>query len=653
MQLALRPQFALRRARMLPLLGNTRLAWCAPIGFILTTIPAATGCGPERDCVASATCAPSLADANSDAALGDRDAPFDDAADASDARDVSANDRDAPSDANGAIDTNDVNDRRDSGMRDAADSSFVDRADPRDREGIDVVDDASNGSADVADGDGSFCMLDAGQSPAENPCLINERYGVFVSPTGSDATGAGTRSAPFRTIARALHAAKIETMRVFACDEGTGYPDAVALDATLDGVAMYGGFECSGWTYSTDRRARIQPATGTPLTIVGITSGILIDGFELRAADASTGANSVAVAVTSSAQIVLRRTKMIAGKGGAGASGIDGAAGMDGEPAGPLQRGLPAIYSLAPSQPGGIGAVSACGSKGGSGGGYDSTGSTWMTGFSGEPMTDVTPPNTSNGADDPISSIAGHRGSDGDPGRVGTPNSKQGTFKENGYSVPAPGGEGEDGHVAQGGGGGISVICDEVPSYLCSTGGAGGLGGCGGKKGTGGAAGGASLALFSWKSGVTLDQCELISSNGGAGGRGGNGGTGGKGNAGALGGDGLSDSDAGVSFPSSGSGGPGGNGGAGAPGAGGNGGPSYGIVYAGGRPSQIGGTTVLRGEGGVKGLGGNFPSSSAPDAGTPTPDAGGIDAGGADGGAPGPRAPDGLPGDAAYEFAVP
>jgi hypothetical protein len=157
------------------------------------------------------------------------------------------------------------------------------------------------------------------------------------------------------------------------------------------------------------------------------------------------------------------------------------------------------------------------------------------------------------------------------------------------------------------------------------------MGGCGGSPGKGGASAGASVALLTWMSTVTLDHCELVSASGGAGGKGGNGGKGGEGKAGGPGGAGYGD-DAGISPDAGpvlgkgghgGNGGPGGNGGSG---AGGNGGPSYALVYKGTAPTRLNGTSLAHGGAGAKGVGGSIDDI---------------------------RAPDGMPGTAGEEFAVP
>ncbi|HMJ52737.1 MAG TPA: hypothetical protein VK540_11695, partial [Polyangiaceae bacterium] len=127
------------------------------------------------------------------------------------------------------------------------------------------------------------CDPGTSKSPVESSCLISEKYGVFVSPQGSDTTGVGTRSAPYKTLAKALQGAKGNVMRVYACDDGAGYTDALTIDATFDGMSLYGGFECAGWTYPTMRRARVHPATGVALMIKGLTVGVTVEDFEFDA----------------------------------------------------------------------------------------------------------------------------------------------------------------------------------------------------------------------------------------------------------------------------------------------------------------------------------------------------------------------------------
>ena len=170
------------------------------------------------------------------------------------------------------------------------------------------------GITDVA-GEPDACDPGTSKSPVESTCLISEKYGVFVSPQGSDTTGIGTRAAPYKTLAKGLQSAKGNVMRVYACDEGTGYLDGLTIDATLDGTSLYGGFECTGWTYATTRRARVHPATGVALVVKGLTTGVTVEDFEFNAADAAVGASSIGAIVDTALNVVLRGVKVTAGKG--------------------------------------------------------------------------------------------------------------------------------------------------------------------------------------------------------------------------------------------------------------------------------------------------------------------------------------------------
>src|SRR5207253_2357601 len=90
-------------------------------------------------------------------------------------------------------------------------------ADARDADGrADVIfpddtrRDMANPDAPIVDAPSEPDACDPGtsKSPTESTCLISEKYGIFVSPQGSDSTGVGTRAAPFKTATKALQAAK-------------------------------------------------------------------------------------------------------------------------------------------------------------------------------------------------------------------------------------------------------------------------------------------------------------------------------------------------------------------------------------------------------------------------------------------------------------
>jgi hypothetical protein len=562
------------------------------VPFALLTIALAPGCAPDDpSCIVTPTCPlPGEADASSggqrDAGLEDGAAPIDAArSHAPDARSADAPSPDLiPSDAGpGDVKIRDLSapDGHDAGAA-PADSAAIDTR---------IV----------------ACAQDAGRSPYDNPCLVQERYGVFVSPAGSDSTGAGTRTAPFRTLNRALHAAKADTGRVYACDDGSGYVNGVALDPTFDGVELFGGFDCGTWTLTGLGRTQIRTTSGPALVARGLVFGVTFERFDFASGDAATGASSIAVLLDAAANVVLRKARIVAGRGGMGQAGTSGEVGADGNVAGRDQDGAPAECAVPHMEhAGGAWAqASVCGSRGGTGLASDAIPD--QQAESGIPMTGVTPPNQFNGGGGFLDTPAG-AGAPGNPGDVGAPSMATGTFTASGYT-PAPfANGGTDGHTGQGGGGGMKGV--NFWSCNVATGGAGGMGGCGGKGGLGGGGGAASVGVLSWSSSVLFDQCEIVSAAAGTGGSGGDGGKGGLGMPGGRGGARWA-TDVNVLATAGEAGGKGGNGGDGGSGAGGNGGPSYALVHKGPRPATTS-TTLSAGAPGAGGVGGYVGGVKAP-----------------------------------------
>jgi hypothetical protein len=640
------------------------------VGLVALFSPLVQGCGDNATCAQTATCSPwdmgnggSVTDVTPDTrsdggAVGDSnteagpdlidggsfagDSARDDRSTSDGAGDGN-NDGATRSDSRAETDAGGDNDGtlQDAGTADRSDPvPTTDAADVADAPSRDTLVDAIVDAPIDIPPDVPVCDASPGRSPLDEPCLVNEAYGVFVAPAGSDITGNGTRAAPFKTIGRGMGASK-RGPRVFVCDDGSGYRDPIVADRSTDGLGVYGGFDCATWVSSANARTRVLPKDGPAITVSGLTVGITIENFDLRTWDATAGASSIAAIIDTSVGVVFRRSLIVAGKGGAGSDGRDGTAGGNGSSVGVDQSGhapfCPASLVAMPgeipnTQPGGVPVDSSCGATGGNGG----VGSITLLdprsnpGENGQPTSGVSPANRANAGITCWSDTAtpgvtdGSRGADGISGVPGASAPNGGIFSATGYSPPAPGGDGTAGRPAQGGGGGVG--CPASRLCLGPSGGAGGAGGCGGQYGTGGGPGGASIGLLSWRSSVVLDKCEIISANGGTGGRGGHGGAGGKGAAGGKGNVGYDGSDP------SGAGGLGGDGGSGAAGAGGNGGPTYGIVFAGQRPTQVSATTVTRGSGGPGGAGGTTPASPI---------------------SVSSRAADGALGDASYELALP
>ena len=456
-------------------------------------------------------------------------------------------------------------------------------------------------AGDAADGfdgfDGYAC--DPSQPPHDQPCVIDERYGLFVAPAasgGSDATGDGTRAKPYASIGHALGNLGAKS-RVYVCDA------AYAESVTLRGPAsLFGGLECpagdAGWGY-LGSGAQVTAPLNTVALRVEVDSGP-VDVEDLRFVasnasgqdDAGNGASSIAAIVNGSLNVTFRRCVFAAGGGENGAPGTDGA----NAPNYPVAQVLAQAGSDQDGGAGGAGSAVTCAdghkSSGGNGGSSGPGGG--GGGVAGTSVPEPISPDGAGGAGGTTFCGAGaHPGANGAAGIAGARPTSFGALLASGWT-PSPGGSGQNGDPGQGGGGGGGLLT------LGGTG--GGAGGCGGAGGTGGGGGGASVALECADSDVVLDGCTLTSAAAGSGGRGGNGQPGqGGGNPGLP------------SIVQECVGGTGGNGAGGSAGAGGAGGISTCFLYRGALPSQLEGTTCVPGAAGApgpSGTGGSHGTSS-------------------------------------------
>lgn len=412
------------------------------------------------------------------------------------------------------------------------------------------------------------------------PCIA-DAFGIFVDPTGGDDMQPGTKAAPAKTLTGAL--GKLGgRRRVYVCD---GVLDEhVKMTASAD---LYGGFACQTWAY-TGTKSRVAPHdVGYALDVENIADPMIIADLSFTAIDGTDASpSSVAALVKASPMLTLRRVSLEAKSGFSRPTGATGAMGttVAGSP------GLPCTCSN-----GGT-------SKGGSGGPKGAIGAPSNPGGTGAPAQAVPTPAGADGAGVAAGSV-GDRGSDA----IGVATVGKGA--DHPYDlvgddlVAAPGGDGGEGFVAQGGGGsastvGFSAAVQSLPGR------GGGCGGCGGHKGLGGLGGGASIALLAFDAPVQLDTCALTSGNGGHGGDGGGGGGGGPGGSGAA---------ADPSQSSSKAGGGGGTGGTGGSGGGGAGGATAGVVFRGAVIMVPPTTTVTTGAFGTKGTGGTPGSNNGVD----------------------------------------
>jgi hypothetical protein len=425
------------------------------------------------------------------------------------------------------------------------------------------------GEAEVAP---SGC--DPTKAPHDEPCVIDDAFGIFVSPSGSDANP-GSKAAPTQTIGHAMDLAKAAGKRVYVC--AGSYPEQLVVGSSRDGVNVYGALDCATWTYGAANRVVVAPAqSGYALEIEDLQTGVTFEDIEFDARNASAGApgaSSLGVFVSTSQGISFDRVTMVAGSANDGAPGgsIGTATNWFGTP--------PAYAELdgnnaedaggAPSQQ--CTCADQSQTSGGQGGGPMNIPSP------GAGTPQYVDAGAGMGGSNAVSCASGGTGQNGGDGRAPTanvPSSSLGTCSQNGW-LPGAGSPGADGDPGQGGGGGGNGTLSS------GSGGGGACGGCGGAGGHGGQGGGASIALLSFQSSIALADCTLTAAAAG------NGGAGGSGEAGQTGGI-MGNGDTRGCAGGAGGAGAGGNGG-----QGGAGGLSLGIGYV-GTPPTIDGAVVTQ-----------------------------------------------------------
>jgi hypothetical protein len=425
-------------------------------------------------------------------------------------------------------------------------------------------------------GGGTTCDLTL--SPSEDECVIDEDYGVFVSPTGDDDSGNGSRAKPFATIGEAISRAEAAGKRVYACANGERYRESVSLDDSASGLELFGGFSCDDWSYSTSAKSRVTSATPLALHVENV-SGLRVEDFAFEAADADAttpGGSSIGALVANSTGVLFRRVRLDAGAGVDGANGtredftFPDRVDLDGNAATGVEGGNAKTCMClggAVTSGGGGGDAEAAGQGGGNGT------PNFGSGKGGTPGSCLGTGTGGDGGSAPATTSA--------PGAPLTGNLSEGSW------TPASGSSGPNGSPGQGGGGGASSAT--------GGGGGGGCGGCGGAGGKGGEGGGGSIALAVFRSEVDLQNSELIAADAGDGGDG------------IAGQDGQMEGGAGgIQSPTACPGGAGGFGGKGAASGGGAGGISVGVLWTGESAPVIDGTTTtLLGMPGAKGIGGD------------------------------------------------
>jgi hypothetical protein len=442
------------------------------------------------------------------------------------------------------------------------------------------------------------CMSDD-SAPADDPCVVTTGRGVFVSPTGSDATGTGALTAPYATVGAAGAAATAKGAKnIYVC--GGNYTGSIDLGAAMDGLRVYGGLRCADWKYDATAVAAFASGTAGPaLRLHDLTKGITFVDSSFTSTNASgNGATSNAVFVANAANVVFQRVTMTAGNG-SDAAAVTTVSNYTGASAPAGKEGTGGT--------GGQGGAAACTSYGTSAGGKGGDGVAGATGNGGNgvavPAASDPLYTGAGGAVSAVTCAPGTPGANGSARTAANGASVWGTLNAAGWTA-ARGEPGLPGNPGQGGGGGGGKT-NPAPAG----GAGGGAGGCGGGGGQGGPGGGSSFALLSYQSSALLDSCTLAA---GSGGKGGDGAPGEQGQAGG----------AAAGTATSCPGGSGGSGPGGGAGGGGAGGLSAAIGYLGTIPTLEPHTTTSIKTAGAAGNGVTKQASGGSSGATPAASAG-------------------------------
>ncbi len=156
------------------------------------------------------------------------------------------------------------------------------------------------------------------KDPKDSPACVASSVGVFVDSTKSDSNN-GAKETPVATVGKGLALAKQNGLpRIYVC-EGT-YAEDLVIDASHDGISIYGGWKCADWSYSGGKPVIGKTTTASKLD--ALTQGTTIEDVAIAAPDAtSAGESSLAMFVNGSQNVALSRVALSAGVGVKGADG--------------------------------------------------------------------------------------------------------------------------------------------------------------------------------------------------------------------------------------------------------------------------------------------------------------------------------------------
>ena len=160
---------------------------------------------------------------------------------------------------------------------------------------------------------------------------------------------------PLRSLSLAIAAASDLNNRIYVCG---GVDEAIVVPSNR---RIHGDLTC-GWTWNFSiRNPWTSPSDTIPLRTEANATDVVVTGFDIEAADATTpGGSSIGVLATLG-QLELARVDVAAGNGADGVAGVSGQAGSQGADGGDGSSGYPGN--------GGAGGPSAMCLGGGGGGG--------------------------------------------------------------------------------------------------------------------------------------------------------------------------------------------------------------------------------------------------------------------------------------------
>lgn len=357
--------------------------------------------------------------------------------------------------------------------------------------------------------------------PSEDPCVVDESAGIFVSAALGSSAGDGTRKKPFASIQAGIDFAKASKRRVYVCAET--YKESVVF---ADGISVFGNIDCSQGVWKpTTSRALVASPTSPAATAIDLETPTRIDSLDVVAPDVAAGSSIAMVVATSNMRLVNVRLH-----GGNAAAGADGGNGMQLTDSGAAKNGVDAngdttcntmsfICLGGPSSPGGTNQCMGKSITPGAGGAGGDPGH----------KTSEYDQNISGYAWHVKSTASNPGGLTGTGGTIGM-NGKPGVGYFNGETRSWSSGDGTagtDGGAGLGGTGGAGYYTAEpnpAASYVGYqhwgiAGGGGGAGGCPGLAAEPGKGGGASVGLLSFTASLVIEASTIESSDGGAGGK--------------------------------------------------------------------------------------------------------------------------------------